>query len=397
MPNAPRQSTPVQTRIINAAVDIWGDDPLDIVYQHSLFCQIALPRRRTDARIFERSYQNGQIRIEAGVLYEDRAWIEQPMPAGAKPRLALIHINSEAVRTRNPLVEVDSSVRQFMARLGLNTDGGRDQALFKREMKALAACRMSLGFRGPHGSTTVDVKPIERFDAWITPGDATTQWPGQIGLSQRYFETLLAHAVPLDPRALSALTHSALAIDAYQFFARRLFSLAKAVKVTWTQFHGQFGQEYMGKDPVKDFQREWWPACRAALTVYPDAKVELVRGGLMLHPSPPPIHSTAVNIPMDLSTPPPRLSAAPVIPPQRLAPPLPAPAQPRHLKPLTVERFHRHYPGLDPYACQADFEAWVAQKTPPVNYDAAFLGFAKTWAKRCHEPTKPANNNNHQE
>lgn len=312
--------------------------------------------------------------------------VEQPMPAGPKPRLALIHINSEAVRTRSPLVEVDGSARHFMERLGLNTDGGSSYALFKREMKALAACRMTLGFRGLHGSTTVDVKPIQRFDAWATPDDPTGIWPGQIGLSQEYFETLLAHAVPLDARALSALSHSALAIDAYQFFARRLFSLSKSVNITWAQFHTQFGQEYVGKDPVKDFQREWWPACRAALTVYPDATVERVHGGLLLHPSPPPIHSTTVTVPIDLSPAVPvKLRNAVVSAPPTTPPQLPAPDGIRHLKPITVERFHRHYPGLNPYDCQMDFEIWVQHKEPPRNYDAAFLGFAKSWAKRQNE------------
>ncbi len=273
-----------------------------------------------------------------------------------------------------------------MHRLGLNTDGGSSYTLFKREMKALAACRMTLGFRGLRGSTTVDVKPIQRFDAWTTPDDPTGVWPGQIGLSQPYFETLLAHAVPLDSRALSALTHSALAIDAYQFFARRLFSLSKSVKITWVQFHGQFGQEYGGKYPVKDFQREWWPACRAALTVYPTAKVELVRGGLMLHPSPPPIHSTTVAIPIDLSPAAPGSLIAPVVLAKpTIAPQLTTPIPVRHLKPMTIERFRRHYPGLDPYACQNDFETWVQRKEPPRNYDAAFLGFAKSWVKRQNE------------
>lgn len=371
MPPA-RKPPVIQNRILTAAVDIWQDDPLDIVYQHSLFCQIALPRRRTDARIFERSYQHGLIRVEAGVLYDGKTLVEQPMPAGPKPRLALIHINSEAVRTRSPLVEVDGSVRQFMERLGLNTDGGKDYTLFKREMKALAACRMTLGFRGPHGSTTLEVKPIDRFDAWATPHDASGLWPGQIGLSQQYFETLLAHAVPLDPRALRALTHSALAIDAYQFFARRLFSLTQPIKVTWTQFHSQFGQEYIGQDPVKDFRREWAPACRAALAVYPAAKVESVHGGLMLYPSSPPIHPVTVTVSSNL------IEAPPV---PGLPTPAPDPVAAPHLKPATVERFHRCYPGLDLYACQADFAIWVQKKASPRRYDAAFLGFAKQWAK----------------
>ena len=92
----------IQNRIVTAAVTIGQEDPLDIVYQHSLFCQVALPRRRTEARLFERSYQHGLIRIEAGVLYDGVSLVEQPMPAGPKPRLALIHIVNVAL-THRPL------------------------------------------------------------------------------------------------------------------------------------------------------------------------------------------------------------------------------------------------------------------------------------------------------
>ena len=112
--------------MIRTAVEIEQDDPLEIVYQHSLFCQVALPRRRPEGRVFERIYQNGSISLEAGKLWDGALWLEQPLPAGPKPRLALCHLNSEAVKTRCPVVEVDRSARKFMERLGLNIDGGRD-------------------------------------------------------------------------------------------------------------------------------------------------------------------------------------------------------------------------------------------------------------------------------
>jgi hypothetical protein len=163
-----RKLPAIQNRVIGAAVEIDQDDPLGIIYQHSLFCQVALPRSRPEGRVFERAYRNGSIRMHAGELWDGTRWIEQPLPAGPKPRLALCHLNSEAVKTRCPVVEVDRSARKFMERLGLNTDGGSTYNLFKREMKALAACRMTLGFGDAEHPVTVDAKPIRRFEAWLT-------------------------------------------------------------------------------------------------------------------------------------------------------------------------------------------------------------------------------------
>ena len=363
-----RKLPAIQNRIIGAAVEIEQDDPLGIVYQHSLFCQVALPRSRPEGRVFERAYRNGSIRMHAGELWDGTRWIEQPLPAGPKPRLALCHLNSEAVKTRCPSVEVDRSARKFMERLGLNTDGGRDYNLFKREMKALAACRMTLGFGGKKHPVTVDAKPIRRFEAWLSyEGDQPTLWPGVIELSQEYFDSLLEHAVPLDPRAVSALAHSAMALDAYSFLARRLYTLEKSVKVTWRQFHAQFGHEFKGKEAVDDFQKKFLPAVRAALTVYPSAKVEQVRGGLLLKPSLPPVHAESVAVSHGLAG---QVRAS-----------LPAPPPIKNLAPATVDQFRKLYPRIDPYACKGDFDEWLEVKEQPRNYDKAFLGFARKWVK----------------
>jgi hypothetical protein len=252
-----------------------------------------------------------------------------------------------------------------MERLGLNTDGGRDYNLFKREMKALAACRMTLGFGGKEHPVTVDAKPIRRFEAWLAyDGGQPTLWPGVIELSREYFDSLLEHAVPLDPRAVSALAHSAMALDAYSFLARRLYTLEKPVKVTWRQFHVQFGHEF--KD-WRNFKQEFIDSLRAALTVYPSAKVEQIRGGLLLKPSLPPVHRESVAVSHGLAG---QVRAS-----------LPAPPPIKNLAPATVEQFRKLYPRIDPHACKGDFDGWLEAKEQPHNYDRAFLGFAKKWVK----------------
>ena len=135
----------------------------------------------------------------------------------------------------------------------------------------------------------------------------------------------------------------------------------------WHQWQEQFGQEYTGPDAVRNFKKEWLPAVRAAMTVYPSAKVELVKGGLLLKPSPPPVHPEAVAVSHGLA--------------KHVRQRLPAPKSIKSIKPETVERFRALYPRLDPYACEADFKAWVETKEPPRNFDKAFLGFAKSWVK----------------
>jgi hypothetical protein len=79
-------------------------------------------------------------------------------------------------------VEVGHSVREFLLRLGIST-GGEEYANFGRQMRALAACRMSLGV----GLETLEAKPIRRFAAWV--GSSPHQralWPGVIELTPEF-------------------------------------------------------------------------------------------------------------------------------------------------------------------------------------------------------------------
>jgi hypothetical protein len=367
---AEKELTTIQNRIINAASEIALDSPLETVYQHGLFCQIALPRSKPQGRIFERVYKGGLIRLEAGAIFDGRKLVAQPLPSGPKPRLALIHINSEAVRTKSPFIDIGDSCAEFLRRLGLNDQSGNTYTLFKREMMAFAAVRLIMGFTVNNEAVTIETKPVEEFRAWLVKDDKQfALWPNQLQLSQKYFASLLDHAVPLDPRAVRALAHSAMALDAYAFLARRLHALKKPVKVTWSQFHEQFGQEYTGNRAALEFKKRWMEGVRAALAVYPSAKVEQITGGLILSPSFPPVHRSSVAVSVGLA--------------DHVRRTLAAPDTTKSLKPLTIERFRNLYPRLDVYTCKDDFDAWLGAKKDrqPSHYDRAFLGFAKKWIK----------------
>ena len=278
-------------RILKFAHEIQDTRPERPDYLHSVLCQVGLPRSETKSLTFERTNGNASLLIEAGKLWNGSAWMQQPLPCGTRPRLALVYVSSEAVRSRSPVVEIGGSVREFLIRLGVDT-GGREYATFTKQMRALSACRMSLGF----GTETIDAKPIERFNAWTdADGERARNSPGVIELTPKFFASLIEFAVPLDARALAALKHSALALDVYTWLAHRLLRVKRVTgeRVTWKNLRDQFGQEYA--DP-KNFKRKMVATLRSVLAVYPDAKIELVLGGLILLPSQPPVPKIAHQV-----------------------------------------------------------------------------------------------------
>src|SRR4028118_1848844 len=114
--------TPIQQRLLDAAET--HDNPVGIDFTHSVLCQVGMPRRSTDARVFERTSGNATLRIEAGALYDGKRFIEQPLPYGTKPRLILVYLSGQAIRTKSRNIDVGESMREFLLRLGIDPSGG---------------------------------------------------------------------------------------------------------------------------------------------------------------------------------------------------------------------------------------------------------------------------------
>ncbi len=293
-----RKLTPIERRTIEAAVEIQMSDQVVPSYMHSALCQLGLPRNATDARTFERTNGAASLKIRAGDLWNGSEWVEHPLPYGAKPRLVLVHICTQAVLTGKPDIEVGHSVREFLHRLGIESTGGLKGSYtsFRKQMLALAACEMRLGIPTKDGPKTVKAPPISEFLAWIPAEEGQrVMWPGVMTLSTPLFESLREHAVPLRQEALAALKHSALALDIYAWLAHRLCRIRQdhSVRVYWKNLRDQFGQEY---HDTRRFKVKFRIALRQALAVYQDANVEEGWGGLLLKASPPPIPRTNVLV-----------------------------------------------------------------------------------------------------
>lgn len=279
-----------QSALIDAAVAIAGNQPpsnKDIAFLHAVLCQVGLPRAKLDGREFMRRSGDAWISVQAGYLDEGHGPVLQPVPYGSLPRMALAWLSTTAVRTRQREIQIGASAAEFLGLLGMD-DGGRRYAMLRRQMHALAACRLQLGFRG----RTFNGQAVQQFDAWLAdraPGQRAL-WPGVLVLSEHYFNSLVESAVPLDNRALIAIRGSALALDVYAWLAQRLHRIdGRPLMVSWQALREQFGQEYDGKDALRDFKKEFLVALRKVLAVYPQARVQKVTGGLLLHGSPPPI------------------------------------------------------------------------------------------------------------
>lgn len=287
---APRRARATRSdRLIEASALIATTPPCgdDMAFTHTVLCQVGLPRKHVAAREFRRQSGSMWINIQAGVLDEGVGPVEQPIPYGSMPRLALAWMSTLAKRLKTREIPIGETAADFLRLLGMDDQGNR-YATLRKQMHALAACRLQLGHKG----RTFNGQPVEQFDAWIATKvhGQRALWPGVVLLSEAYYKELVDHGVPLDNRALLALKGSALALDVYTWLAHRLHRIeGRPVILHWKSLREQFAHEYQGKDPDKDFKKRFVQALQASLAVYPSAKVRRVSGGLLLMSSPPPI------------------------------------------------------------------------------------------------------------
>lgn len=160
----------------------------------------------------------------------------------------------------------------------------------------MAAATIRLGqIDGPR-ARQFGARIVDGFELWLPKDDRQrVLWPSFVELDQRYFESLQAHAVPLDERAIGALSHSAMALDIYVWLAQRLHRIPKPHRqfVAWTAVKDQFGTDYAR---VRKFREVFMEALRQVVAVYPAAKIDVTGRGLYLYTSPPPVAKTGVVV-----------------------------------------------------------------------------------------------------
>ena len=288
-----RQPSSIVQRLMDGNAAIAGQEPDSILYQHTVLCQIGMPYRDPGEaiRVWDRKQGSAHLRIEAGSALhpEKQTFVDLGLPFGPKPRIILAYLNAEALRTQSPLIEVEHTLTSFVTRLGLN-NGGRSIRVVKDQLARLAASRVLLGvMTGENRAATMTIPIVSAFELWFQKDqNQRVLWPSTVQLSEEYFTTLCAHAVPLDERAIANLSHSSMGLDLYAWLAQRLHRVPaqRPQFITWVSLKDQFGFHY---DKMFKFKQVFRTTLRMVKTQYPAARFDMNNKGITLQCSPPPV------------------------------------------------------------------------------------------------------------
>jgi hypothetical protein len=297
----PRQLSLIHRRLVSSSADIMGASPEEITYQHTVLCQTCLPYRNQGAQtVWEKEQGRVALRVEAGAARnpDTQEWTQLGLPFGAKPRLVLMHLNAQAIKTQSPTIEVEDSMTAFARNVLGYAPNGKEIKLMKDQLGRLSAALIRLAVNGEARAFQVDTKIVTAFDLWF-PKDERQRvlWPSTVRLSEEYFQSLSQHAVPLDERAITALSHSAMGLDIYAWLAQRLHRIefGKSQFVPWKSLKDQFGWGYKR---MNHFRPAFLKALTQVHSQYRSARIGVDDRGMTLHHSPPPIQGRIATVPL---------------------------------------------------------------------------------------------------
>ena len=269
---------------VEAAAAVMAEEVSRLGITHAGFAMTSLPHKRIEEPLWRRQGHRTTLLVESGRTGKG-GWIG--VPYGSMARLILLYLQTEAIRTNDPEVELGRSMHAWLSRMGISA-GGKNYKLVGEQARRISACRLTFLTEVPGAELRHNGAFVQNAITLTTAADDRQRalWQDRVRLDDGFWRSLREHPVPVREEAVRAIGARSLALDVYIWLAYRLHSLARSTSVTWTALHGQFGAGFKAVRQLKPTFRE---ALGLALAVYPEARVDLDAAGVVLHPSPPAI------------------------------------------------------------------------------------------------------------
>jgi hypothetical protein len=275
--------TKAERHAVDAAAIILCDEESRLGITHAGFAMTSLPHKRIEESFWKREGHRTTLLVESG---RNRHSDLIGVPYGSIARLILLYLQTEAIRTNCPEVELGRSMNSWMGRMSLST-GGRTYQLVTEQARRISACRLTFFTERENGAETRHNGAFVQDAislAGVSDENQPALWQDRVRLDEGFWRSLRDHPVPVREEAIKAIGTRSLAIDVYIWLAYRLHSLPKTTAISWIAIHSQFGA---GFRLVRQIKPTFLDALTLALAVYPEAWVDVDKEGIILHPSPP--------------------------------------------------------------------------------------------------------------
>jgi hypothetical protein len=291
-----RELVPEKQRpLVDIAAEVLADEQQRIGISYTGFCLTSLPHKRLpDTQTWEKKGHRVTLWIEPGRLKVGYRAITYGVPYGARARMILFYLQTEAIRTGSREVALGRSMRDWMERMGLSIGGETARAL-REQAARISACTLKFFWDSDQHEGWARGGIIASGLRFKVPEESSqgSLWEDRVVLDEVFYKALRDHPVPLLEAAIRQLRDRSMSLDIYVWLAWRLHSLMKPTSISWPALHSQFGTGF--KAP-KHFKPAFIDALAAAVAAYPEARVEVGEAAVTVHPAKPPVpHLLAVG------------------------------------------------------------------------------------------------------
>jgi hypothetical protein len=284
-----REMVPAQQRLlVDIAAEVLADESQNIGISYAGFCLTSLPHKRLPSdEAWTKKGHRVTLMVEPGRMISKRKTILYGVPYGARARMILLFLQTQAVRTRNREIELGRSMSAWMERMGIAW-GGETAKAIREQAARISACSLKFFWEDDAADGWAAGRIVNsglQFNQTID-GNQGSFWEDRVVLDEAFYKALQEHPVPLQEAAIKELRDRSMSLDIYVWLAWRLHSLSRRTPISWAAIHGQFGSGYA---KLFHFKPRFVEALAAALAAYPQAQVEIEERGVVLHPSRPPV------------------------------------------------------------------------------------------------------------
>lgn len=278
---------PRQRLLIDIAAEVLADETQRIGISYTGFCLTSLPHKKLpDSMTWEKKGHHVTLWVEPGRMKSNGATITYGVPYGARARMILLYLQTQAVRTGSREVALGRSMRDWMERMGLSVGGETARGL-REQAARISACTLKFFWENEQQegwARGAIVTSGLRFK--IPESNQGTLWEDRVVLDEVFWKGLREHPVPLLEAAIRQLHDRSMSLDIYIWLAWRCHQLGKGTPISWPAIHAQFGG---GFKQLKHFKPSFLEALAAATAAYPEARVSVGDAGITLYPARPPI------------------------------------------------------------------------------------------------------------
>jgi len=196
--------------------------------------------------------KNGEFSLIVSTDYDDNG-TPYGIPYGSFPRLVLAYIITRTVETKARRIELTSHFGGFLKEIGY-TGNHRDSAVKGKRVREqlLRLLNSNISF----GKTTGDNEHGEmvrgkadvasKFALWwdYRKPEQDSLFGSYIDLTEDFYDSILAHPVPLQTDILASLKKSPLALNVYMWVSYRLFTLHASNQEQVTLGYGRLQEQF---------------------------------------------------------------------------------------------------------------------------------------------------------